>query len=318
MEAIHTLLKTDLKVGRLKNFYRGKVRDLYHLENNLLIMVATDRVSAFDTVMEFGIPFKGQVLNQLSTQMIKTIKGEVPNWFIDCPDPNVSVGKYCTPIPIEMVIRRYLVGHIFRLYSKGERKICEIEIPDGLKQYDRLESPIITPTTKSHSGHDLDISKGEILSRRLVSSTEYEVMENYTYKLFDIGTSTAEKRGLVLMDTKYEFGKDKDGQIVLIDEVHTADSSRYIHNHGYEKHHQNPKHVKHLSKEFFRQWLISEGFQGKEGQILPVIGHEVQNQLSKRYIELFEILTDRQFVTSDLNEIHNRIQNNINSFLNLH
>ncbi|MCY4215635.1 MAG: phosphoribosylaminoimidazolesuccinocarboxamide synthase [Flavobacteriaceae bacterium] len=310
-----TLLKSHLQFDRIKKIYRGKVRDLYHLENDLLIMIATDRVSAFDRVMDVGIPFKGQVLNQLSVHMLQKSKKIVPNWFLVSPDPNVSIGHYCQPIEVEMVIRNNLIGHVYRLYQSGKREICGVELPDGLALYDAFENPIITPTTKAKQGHDMDISKNEVIENGIVSLSDYELMEKYTYDLFEFGSQMALENGLILMDTKYEFGKTQTGDIVLIDEVHTADSSRYMHVHSLENKNKNPNQVKHLSKEFFRQWLISRGYQGGKPQTIPSIDFNVQNQLSERYIQLYHLLTSQKFAASSTKDINGRIQQNMDQFL---
>ncbi len=309
------ILNSHLYFDCIKKIYRGKVRDLYVLENDLLIMIATDRVSAFDTVMDVGIPHKGQVLNQLSVEMLQKSKQIVPNWLIASPDPNVSIGQYCQPIKVEMVIRKYLVGHVYRLYHDGARKICGLELPDGLKLYDSFKTPIITPTTKAKQGHDMDISKNEIIHNGLATLSDYEIMENYTYKLFEFGSKMAFQNGLVLMDTKYEFGKTESGEIILIDEVHTADSSRYTLPHSIENKNNKDHQVKHLSKEFFRQWLISEGYSGQEHQNIPLIDSNVQNQLSDCYINLYNTITKKNFVASPSKDINNRIQENIDRFL---
>lgn len=315
MESLETIMSTNLRFDGLKSYQRGKVRDIYHLENDFLVMVATDRVSAFDIVMNKGIPFKGQVLNQLSAFMLKKTRKVVPNWFIESPDPNVSIGRYCRPFPIEMVIRGYLVGHAFRLYEGGKREICGITLREGLKQFDPFDSPIITPTTKAKQGHDLDISKKDILESGLVNSFDYQVIERYTQKLFELGSEMATKRGLVLVDAKYEFGKTSDGRILLIDEVHTADSARYVYEDSLKKYWQNRSDIRHLSKEFFRQWLLSKGFCGGRNQTLPDIDSEVQEKLSKRYIELFQLLCEQKFNRSSITQVDTRIQDNVDYFL---
>ena len=315
MDNNQTILNSHLLFDRTKKIYRGKVRDLYLLENDLLIMITTDRVSAFDTVMDVGIPYKGQVLNQLSIEMLQKSKPIVPNWFIGSPDPNVSVGQYCKPIEVEMVIRNYLVGHVYRLYQSGARKICGIQLPEGLKLYDSFETPIITPTTKTKHGHDVDISRDQIIESGMVTHSDYEIMEDYTNKLFDFGSKMAIKNGLVLMDTKYEFGKTQTGEIILIDEVHTADSSRYVHMDSLENENKNTNQVKHLSKEFFRQWLISRGYSGKKHQTIPHISTKLQNQLSRRYIQLYCTLTNREFLAASSENINRRIQENVDRFL---
>lgn len=294
--------------------YKGKVRDVYYLENNRLLMVATDRISAFDVVLPRAIPYKGQVLNQLAAHFLNATKEIVPNWFEATPDPNVSFGLACDAIPVEMVVRGYLAGHAWRTYRSGERKLCGVTLPEGLHENDKLPNPIITPTTKAHEGHDEDISREEIISRGLVSEQDFAQLENYALLLFERGTQMAAKRGLILVDTKYEFGKYSD-QIVLIDEIHTPDSSRYFYAEGYTKRQAQQLPQKQLSKEFVREWLISNGFQGKEGQIVPQMNDEWVTQISERYIELFEQVTGKQFVRANTDNIEQRIFSNVTKFL---
>ncbi len=293
--------------------YVGKVRDVYSIGDKL-VMVASDRISAFDVVLPEPIPFKGQVLNQIAEIMLESTSDIVPNWVLQVPDPNVTVGKKCEAFPVEMVIRGYLTGHAWREYRDGKRELCGVPLPEGLKEHDKLPSPIITPTTKAHEGHDEDISREEILKQGLVSEEDYKKLEEYTFKLFERGTKLALDQGLILVDTKYEFGKYK-GVITLIDEVHTPDSSRYFYADGYEERQSKGEQQKQLSKEFVRQWLISNGFQGKDGQKIPEMTLEFVESVSARYIELFEQITGKYFVKDTLDHILNRIETNINKTL---
>ncbi len=292
------------------DFYRGKVRDVYFFEDNIA-MIATDRISAFDVVLPKAIPYKGQVLNQVATKFLKETSDIVPNWVQESPDPNVTIGLKCEPFMIEMVIRGYLAGHAWREYKSGKREVCGVRLPDGLKENDKLPSPIITPTTKASEGHDEDISRVEILSKGIVSEEDYTLLENYTYALFERGTAIADKNNLILVDTKYEFGKYS-GKIYLIDEIHTPDSSRYFYAEGYEARQQNNEAQKQLSKEFVRQWLISNGFQGKEGQEIPVMDDDLISSISNRYIELYENVTGEKFQKENSKHILERIETNIN------
>ena len=310
-----TIMHTDLKLERLQSKYTGKVREVYRLDNDLLILVATDRLSAFDVVLPKGIPFKGQILNQIATKMLEATEDIVPNWLIASPDPNVSIGKSCTPFKIEMVIRGYLAGHAARTYKKGLRTLCGISLPEGMKENDKFETPIITPATKAEEGHDEDISREEIVAKGIVSKADYKMLEKYTRQLFDRGTEIAKKQGLILVDTKYEFGKTKSGEIVLIDEIHTPDSSRYFYQEGYEERQQKGRSQKQLSKEFVRQWLISEGFQGLDGQSLPEMNEDRIQSISDRYIELYENITGETFVKASSDAISERIQTNIEEYL---
>ncbi|PIQ47560.1 MAG: phosphoribosylaminoimidazolesuccinocarboxamide synthase [Cytophagales bacterium CG12_big_fil_rev_8_21_14_0_65_40_12] len=296
------------------DFYRGKVRDIYFFED-FLAMVASDRISAFDVVLPKAIPFKGQVLNQIASKFLKATADIVPNWIQATPDPNVSIGVKCETYPVEMVIRGYLAGHAAREYKAGKRTLCGVVLPEGLKENDKLPIPIITPTTKAKEGHDEDISREEILKQGLVSESEYIQLEKYTHALFQRGTEMAAEQGLILVDTKYEFGK-KDGQIYLIDEIHTPDSSRYFYKEGYEERQANGEKQKQLSKEFVRQWLIENGFQGKDGQQIPEMTDEVVKSISERYIELFEKVTGDPFVKHPTESIAKRIENNILAYLN--
>jgi phosphoribosylaminoimidazole-succinocarboxamide synthase len=296
--------------------YKGKVREVYHLEGDLLVMVATDRLSAFDVVMPKGIPFKGQMLNQIATKMMADTQDIVPNWLMATPDPNVSVGKACDPFKVEMVIRGYLSGHAARQYKAGHRVLCGVSMPEGMKENDAFPEPIITPATKAEKGdHDEDISREDILARGIVTPEDYAVLENYTRALFARGTEIAAKRGLILVDTKYEFGKNKDGDIVLIDEIHTPDSSRYFYAEGYAERQERGEAQKQLSKEFVRQWLIANGFQGLEGQTVPFMSDEYIESVSERYIELYENITGTSFEKADVSDIATRIDRNVCAYL---
>ena len=312
----NVLVKTDFKFEGLNNKYIGKVRDVYKLENNLLIIVVTDRISAFDVVLPKGIPFKGQILNQIASNMLSLTEDIVPNWLIATPDPNVSVGKICRPFKIEMVIRGYLTGHVARLYKSGHRKICDINLPDGMKENDKFERPIITPSTKAERGsHDEDISKEKIINRGIVSKSDYEILEGYTKKLFERGTAIAKKQGLILVDTKYEFGKTTEGEIVLIDEIHTPDSSRYFYEKGYSERQNKGESQRQLSKEFGREWLIANNFQGRPKQKLPEMPTHFVSSVSKRYIELYEKIMGKSFIKNSSTNILNRVQKNLNDYL---
>ena len=311
-----TLTSSDFNFTFQQKSYKGKVRDVYYLKNNIVVMVASDRISAFDVVMPRGIPFKGQILNQIAIKMMNETRELVPNWLINSPDPNVSVGHLCEPFKVEMVIRGYLSGHAARQYRKGEITLCGVKMPDGMKENDKFPEPIITPATKADFGnHDEDISKQEIISKGIVSLVDYEILEKYTRSLFEKGSELAKERGLILVDTKYEFGKTKDGEIVLIDEIHTPDSSRYFYSDGYYERQMKNEPQKQLSKEFVRQWLISNNFQGLEGQNVPNMSDEYVKSVSDRYIELYENITSEIFVKSDLNNIKNRIFTNTENYL---
>ena len=312
---IKTLMDTDLHLTNMQSKYVGKVREVYHIKDDILIMVATDRLSAFDVVLPKGIPYKGQILNQLATKMLRETEDIVPNWLLSSPDPNVSIGKSCEPFKIEMVIRGYLAGHAARIYRSGSRELCGESLPEGMKENDKLPTPIITPATKAEKGHDEDISREEIINKGIVSEKDYILLEKYTYQLYERGTKIAKKQGLILVDTKYEFGKTNRGEIVLIDEIHTPDSSRYFYESGYNERQKHGKAQKQLSKEFVRQWLISEGFQGLSGQNLPVMDDKIVTSISERYIEIYEKITGQKFIKAPINKISERIQNNISSFL---
>ena len=312
----NTIIETNFSFPNQTDYYKGKVRDVYKLKNDLVVMIASDRISAFDVVMPRGIPYKGQILNQIATQMMDFTKDIVPNWFISSPDPNVSIGHLCEPFKIEMVIRGYLSGHAAREYNKGKRILCGVVMPDRMIENDKFPEPIITPATKAEFGnHDEDISKEEILSKGLVSIKDYEILEDYTKKLFEKGSQIANKRGLILVDTKYEFGKTKEGKIVLIDEIHTPDSSRYFYSEGYQDRQKNREPQKQLSKEFLRQWLISNNFQGYQGQVVPEMTDQYINSVSDRYIELYENITSEKFIRAENSDIENRIRKNINDYL---
>ncbi len=312
----NTIIDTNFKFPGQTQVYKGKVREVYHLENDLLVMIATDRLSAFDVVMPKGIPFKGQILNQIATQMMDATKDIVPNWLEATPDPNVAIGKKCDPFKVEMVIRGYLSGHAAREYKAGKRMLCGVPMPDGMIENDKFITPIITPATKAEMGdHDEDISRGDILKRNIVSEEDYNILEDYTYKLFKRGTEIAASRGLILVDTKYEFGKTADGEIVLIDEIHTPDSSRYFYSEGYEKRQSNREPQKQLSKEFVRQWLIENNFQGLEGQTVPEMSDDYITTVSERYIELYEKITGAKFEKADVANIEARIEKNVLDYL---
>jgi phosphoribosylaminoimidazole-succinocarboxamide synthase len=311
-----TIMTTDFNFPGQIGYYKGKVREVYHLESDLLIMIATDRLSAFDVVMPKGIPYKGQILNQIATKMMRATSDIVPNWLVATPDPNVAIGQACEPFKVEMVIRGYLSGHAAREYKAGKRILCGVAMPDDMIENDRFDQPIITPATKADEGnHDEDISGEDIIKRGIVSEKDYRILENYTRKLFKRGTEIAKERGLILVDTKYEFGKNKHGEILLIDEIHTPDSSRYFYAEGYEDRQSRGEGQKQLSKEFVRQWLISNGFQGLEGQTVPEMSDDYIKTVSDRYIELYENITGEAFVKADLSDIQQRIEDNILNYL---
>ena len=312
---MNTLLASYFSLPGQQSKYTGKVREVISLENDLIVMIATDKLSAFDVVMPKGIPFKGQILNQIATHMMEATKDIVPNWLEAIPDPSVAVGKRCEPFKIEMVIRGYLSGHSAREYKLGKRIICGVTMPDGMIENDRFPNPIITPATKAEEGHDEDISREEIIEQGIVSEKDYAVLEKYTKALFDRGSQLAKDKGLILVDTKYEFGKTSDGTIVLIDEIHTPDSSRYFYEDGYAERQAKGEPQKQLSKEFVRQWLISKGFQGLEGQQIPEMSEDYIQEISDRYIELYEHITGNKFVKGDVSSIENRIEQNILTYL---
>ena len=309
-------MHTVLSLAGQQSKYTGKVREVYTLENDKLVMIATDRLSAFDVVMPKGIPYKGQILNQIAYQMLQATADIVPNWLEACPDPNVAIGQACEPFKVEMVIRGYLVGHAAREYSKGKRMLCGVSLPEGMKENQAFPEPIITPATKAAEGHDEDISREEIIAQGIVNEKDYIQLENYTRALFARGTELAQKQGLILVDTKYEFGKNKKGEILLIDEIHTPDSSRYFYQEGYAERQAKGEPQKQLSKEFVRRWLIENGFQGLEGQSVPLMNDAYIQTISERYIELYENITGTSFVPADLSNIESRIEKNIREYLN--
>ena len=311
-----TINETNFNFPNQKSVYKGKVREVYTINDELLVMIASDRLSAFDVILPRQIPFKGQILNQIATKMMNDTSDIVPNWLISNPDENVAVGHLCEPFKVEMVIRGYLSGHAAREYKLGKRMLCGVAMVEGLKENDKFPTPIITPSTKAENGeHDEDISREDILAKGIVSEEDYIVLEKYTRTLFQRGTEIAAKRGLILVDTKYEFGKTKEGKIVLIDEIHTPDSSRYFYADGYQKRQEMGETQKQLSKEFVRQWLIENGFQGKEGQEIPEMSDEKITEISNRYVELYEQITGEKFVKASTENVLNRIENNVNSFL---
>ncbi len=309
------IVTSDFNFPGQKKVYRGKVRDVYYVGDNQLLMVVSDRISAFDVVLPRGIPYKGQVLNQIASRFLDLTSDIVPNWKIATPDPNVTVGHMCEPYPVEMIVRGYLTGSSWRTYKSGERAICGVPVPEGMKEHQRFPEPIITPTTKADQGlHDEDISAEEIIRSGLVSEEEYRMLEKYSMELFKRGTEIAAKNGLILVDTKYEFGK-KDGKIYLIDEIHTPDSSRYFYLEGYEERFAKGEAQKQLSKEFVREWLMENGFQGKEGQTVPPMSDELVESISERYIELYERITGESFVRADIADIPDRIRRNVLNWL---
>ena len=312
----NTIIDTNFHFPGQKSVYKGKVREVYNINDKLLVMVATDRLSAFDVVMPKGIPYKGQILNQIATKFMAQTEDLVPNWLMSTPDPNVAVGHLCEPFKVEMVIRGYMSGHAAREYKAGKRILCGVKMPEGLKENDKFPEPIITPATKAEMGdHDEDISREDIIKRRIVSEADYLVLEDYTRKLFQRGTEIAASRGLILVDTKYEFGKTKEGKIVLIDEIHTPDSSRYFYADGYEERQDKGESQKQLSKEFVRQWLIANDFQGLEGQTVPEMTDDYIESVSERYIELYENIMGEAFVKADVSSIQERIEKNVLAFL---
>jgi phosphoribosylaminoimidazole-succinocarboxamide synthase len=307
---MNPLFETRFQLPQQTNYYRGKVRDVYSIGKDILVMVASDRISAFDVVLPRAIPFKGQVLNQIAEHMLDATSDVVPNWKISSPDPNVTIGYRCEPYKVEMVIRGYLTGHAWRTYKSGLRELCGVALPDGLKEHDKLPTPIITPTTKASEGHDEDISREEIIRQGIVSESDYSRLEDYTRKLYNKGTEIAAQRGLILVDTKYEFG-NRDGQILLMDEIHTPDSSRYFFLEGYEKRQSKGEPQKQLSKEFVREWLIENHFMGKEGQTVPTMSDEFVQSVSERYIELFEKVTGKKFERQNYDHSMDRIERHI-------
>ncbi|APY00144.1 phosphoribosylaminoimidazolesuccinocarboxamide synthase [Lacinutrix venerupis] len=312
----NTIIDTNFNFPNQKSLYKGKVRAVYNINDQELVMVATDRLSAFDVVMPKGIPYKGQILNQIATSMMKATEDLVPNWLTATPDPNVAVGHLCEPFKVEMVIRGYMSGHAAREYKAGKRILCGVAMPEGMQENDKFPEPIITPATKAEMGdHDEDISREDILAKGIVTEEDYIVLEDYTRKLFKRGTEIAASRGLILVDTKYEFGKTKEGKIVLIDEIHTPDSSRYFYADGYQERQDKGEAQKQLSKEFVRQWLIANNFQGLEGQTVPVMSDEYIETVSERYIELYEKIMGEKFVKADVSNIQERIEKNVMAYL---
>lgn len=309
-----TITSTNFKFPKQTNVYRGKVREVYTIDNDIMVMVATDRISAFDHILPKGIPFKGQVLNQVATMFLEATRDIVPNWLIGAPDPSVAVGYACEPVRVEMVIRGYLAGHAAREYALGRRVLCGVTLPEGMKENDRFPEPIITPATKADEGHDEDISREDILAKGIVPQEIYEKMEEYTRALFQRGTEMAAERGLILVDTKYEFGI-RNGEVILIDEIHTPDSSRYFYADGYEERQAKGENQRQLSKEFVRQWLIENGFQGLEGQVMPDLPDSFVETITERYIELYEKITGNSFVKSDTSNINKRIETHVAMFL---
>jgi phosphoribosylaminoimidazole-succinocarboxamide synthase len=312
----NVITKTSYTFPGQKSLYKGKVRDVYNINDKYLVMVTSDRISAFDVVLPKGIPYKGQVLNQIAVKFLDATADICPNWKIASPDPSVTIGHFCKPFPVEMIIRGYLTGSSWRTYQKGSRAICGVPIPDGMVEHQRFPEPIVTPTTKATEGHDEDISKEEIVAGGLVTAEDYAVLEKYTKALFQRGTEIAAKMGLILVDTKYEFGKGADGRIYLIDEIHTPDSSRYFYLEGYEMRQAKGLPQRQLSKEFVREWLMERNFMGHEGQQVPDMPDEFVQQISDRYIELYEHITGERFVRSDVSDVIKRVETNVLSWLN--
>ena len=310
----NAIVKTDYKFPGQKHVYKGKVRDVYNIDDKLMVMVVSDRISAFDVVLPEGIPFKGQVLNQIAAKFLDATEDIVPNWKIAVPDPMVTIGHYCEPFKVDMVIRGYLSGHAWREYKAGKRKICGVVMPEGMKENDKFPEPLLTPTTKADVGHDEDISREEILKQGLVSEADYIKLEEYTKAIFQRGTEIAANMGLILVDTKYEFGK-VGNQIYLIDEIHTPDSSRYFYQEGYQKRQDNNESQKQLSKEFVREWLMARGYQGKDGQTIPTMDEAFVSSVSERYIELFENITGDKFVKADASNVVARVEKNVMDYL---
>ena len=316
---MNTINETKFQFAKQKKVYKGKVREVYTIDDSLLVMIASDRLSAFDVILPRQIPFKGQILNQIATKMLHDTADIVPNWLIATPDENVAIGHLCEPFKVEMVIRGYMSGHAAREYMAGKRILCGVTMPEGLKENDAFPTPIITPSTKADNGdHDEDITREAILSKGIVSEEDYLVLEDYTRKLFQRGTEIAASRGLILVDTKYEFGKTKEGKIVLIDEIHTPDSSRYFYADGYAERQENGSSQKQLSKEFVRQWLIENGFQGQDGQVIPEMSDAKITEISNRYIELYEQITGEAFVKASTENVLERIEKNVTAFLKSH
>lgn len=313
---MNTINDTNFKFPGQKNVYKGKVREVYNIHDKYLVMIASDRLSAFDVIMPKQIPFKGQILNQIAAYMLESTRDIVPNWLISCPDPNVAIGHLAKPFKVEMVIRGYLSGHAWREYRDGKRVLCGVTMPEGMKENDKFPQPIITPSTKADGGlHDEDISRDAIIEQEIVSEADYSILEDYTTKLFQRGSEMAARRGLILVDTKYEFGKLNSGEIVLIDEIHTPDSSRYFYEEGYSERQKRGEAQKQLSKEFVRRWLIENGFQGLKGQVIPEMSTEKITEISNRYIELYENITGKKFIKADTTDIMKRIDQNVKNYL---
>ncbi len=311
----NAIIKTDYKFPGQKHVYKGKVRDVYNIDDKLMVMVVSDRISAFDVVLPAGIPYKGQVLNQIAAKFLDATEDIVPNWKIATPDPMVTVGHFCETFPVEMIVRAYLTGSSWRLYKNGGREICGVPLPEGLKEHQAFPEPLLTPTTKAEQGaHDENISRDEIIKQGLVSEKDYVELERISLELFKRGDKIAKEMGLILVDTKYEFGK-KDGQIYLIDEIHTPDSSRYFYADGYQEHFDKGENQKQLSKEFVREWLMDNNFQGRDGDVLPEITDEFVNQVSERYIELYESITGDTFVKADVSNVIDRVEKNVTEYL---
>jgi phosphoribosylaminoimidazole-succinocarboxamide synthase len=310
----NVIVRTDYQFPGQKGVYHGKVRDVYNINDELMVMVVTDRISAFDVVLPRGIPYKGQVLNQIAAKFLEATRDIVPNWMMDVPDPMVMAGRFCEPFPVEMIIRGYLTGSSWRTYKSGSRSICGVPIPDGMREHERFPQPIITPTTKAKEGHDEDITREEIIRQGLISEEDYIRLEKYTMEIFRRGSEIAAKMGLILVDTKYEFGK-ADGRIYLIDEIHTPDSSRYFYADGYEERFAKGEQQKQLSKEFVREWLMENGFQGKTGQQVPFMSDEFVGSVSERYIELYEVITGEKFIREDASNVLARVEKNILNLL---
>ena len=312
---MNTIDRTNFNFKNQKSYYKGKVRDVYNISDELLIMIVSDRISAFDVVLPKGIPYKGQVLNQIAAKSLKATEDILPNWIIATPDPVVSVGVLCNPFKVEMVIRGYLAGHAWREYKSGKRILCGVPLTEGMKENDKFSEPIVTPSTKASVGHDEDISREDIIEKGIVSKDDYELLEKYTRALFKRGSEIADKEGLILVDTKYEFGKHGD-TIYLIDEIHTPDSSRYFYKEGYQERQLKGEPQRQLSKEFVREWLMANGFQGKDGQKIPEMTDEIVSSISERYIELYEKIVGEKFVKENVSDVIARVENNINSYLN--
>lgn len=311
----NVIIKTDFHFPGQKSKYTGKVRDVYNIDDKYLVMIASDRISAFDVVLPKGIPYKGQVLNQIASRFLDATSDICPNWKISSPDPVVTIGRFCKPFPVEMIVRGYLTGSSWRTYKSGKREICGVSIPDGMKEHQRFPKTILTPTTKAIVGHDEDVSREEIIQQGLIAKEDYEIMEQYAIALFHRGTEMSETKGLILVDTKYEFGKGQDGKIYLIDEIHTPDSSRYFYLEGYEERQAKGEQQRQLSKEFVREWLMDNGFQGKEGQKVPEMSDSFVNQISERYIELYEGIIGEKFVRTAASDALKRVEKNCNDWL---